>query len=117
MSGPISIEIILASTLLWGSVNNHQRQVRDFRGASQSYLGALTISTVIGSLIGLGLMLFYFTKMAWYYPLILFVIDLFLIATVFTFFDLIIGVFPMSLISWITWPIGAIWFYKAILTL
>ena len=117
MSDPISIQIILSSGLLWGSVINHQRQLKDFRGSSQSYLNALLFSTVMGTIIFLCLLIFYFTKVNWYYPFILFLIDTLLAITLFTLFDLIIGVFPMSLISWITWPIGAIWFYKAILIL
>jgi hypothetical protein len=45
----------------------------DFR-VSQGYLLALHISVALGCLTGLGLLVFYFVHVAWYWPIVLFLV-------------------------------------------
>ena len=66
MGNSLPISLIAAWVIFFGFVNTHQRHAMNFRGASQGYHHALQASVLLGSLVGLGLLVYYFMQVAWY---------------------------------------------------
>ncbi len=117
MDNSIPIQLIISWILFFGFVNTHQRHARNFRGASQGYLLALCCSVTLGSLAGLGLLVFYFIQAAWYWPLVLFLVGSVVGGSLFGILDGMIGLLGkslMSLASFIGWPASAIWAFLII---
>ncbi len=69
MANSMPLSLIIAWVVFFGFVNTHQRHTMRFRGESQGYLLALQASVLLGSLVGLGLLGYYFTQVAWYWPI------------------------------------------------
>ena len=103
------LPLIISWLLFFGFLNTHQRHARHFQGASQGYLLALQTSVILGSLIGLGLLVYYLFQVSWYWPLLLFVVGSPIGGILFGFLDVKIGTLGMSLISFLGWPASAIW--------
>jgi hypothetical protein len=82
-----------------------------FQGTSHGYRLALQTSMSIGSLVGVGLLVYYFIQVSWYWPLVLFVISSLAGGLFFGFLDAKIGTLGMSLISFIGWPASAVWVF------
>ena len=80
-----------------------------FRGASQGYLLALQASVILSCLVGLGLLVYYFIQVSWYWPLMLFVGGSLVGGLFFGLLDGMIGTLGMSLLSFIGWPASAVW--------
>lgn len=114
MDNSIPISLIIAWILFFGFVNTHQRHARNFHGASQGYHLVLYSSVTLGSLVGLGLLVYYFVQVAWYWPLVLFLVGSLVGGTLFGFLDAKIGLLGMSLASFIGWPFSAIWAFLII---
>ena len=74
MGNSMPLSLVASWVVFLGFVNTHQRHARHFRGESQGYLRALQASVLLGSLVGLGLLGYYFTQVAWYMPIALFAI-------------------------------------------
>ena len=74
MGNSMPLSLVASWVVFFGFVNTHQRHARHFRGESQGYLRALQASVLLGSLVGLGLLGYYFTQVAWYMPIALFAI-------------------------------------------
>jgi len=109
MDSSIPLSLIISWILFFGFVNTHQRHAMRFQGASQGYLLALQASVVLGSLVGLSLLIYYFIQVSWYWPLVLFVVGSLIGGLFFGFLDGKIGVLGMSFVSFIGWPASAIW--------
>lgn len=121
------ISLLVAWVLMKGFVNTHQRHAANFRGASLQFQAALHISSMLGMLAGVGLLIFYFTKAAWYYPIMLFVIGMVGGGAVFGLLDVAaeraaqqifktgsqgIGQMIMSPLGFVGWPLSAIWSFS-----
>ena len=65
MNSAIAIYYIL----LFGFINTHQRHARSFKGESQTFLAALKLSTLLGTIFGLGFLIWYGFTVAWYWPI------------------------------------------------
>ena len=102
------LPLIISWLLFFGFLNTHQRHAMHFQGASQGYLLALQASVILGSLVGLGLLVYYFTQVSWYWPLVLFIVGSLIGGLFFGFLDAKIGTLGMSLISFLGWPASAI---------
>ena len=74
MFSSLPISLIISWILFFGFLNTHQRHAAHFKGASKGYHIALQISVILGSLVGLGLLVYYFLQITWYWPIVLFVI-------------------------------------------
>ena len=109
MLSEIPFFLIIAWIVFFGSVNTHQRHDRDFRGASQGYHLALKVSHILGTLVGLGLIIYYFMQVAWYWPFALFAVGILLAGLLFGLLDRIIGALGMSMLAFIAWPVAAVW--------
>ena len=109
MNSSIPLSLVISWILFFGFLNTHQRHAMRFQGASQGYLLALQTSLVLGSLVGLGLLIYYFVQVSWYWPLVLFVVGSLIGGLFFGFLDAKIGRLGMSLISFIGWPASAAW--------
>ena len=71
-------------------------------------------SVLLGSLVGLGLLIYYFTRVEWYWPLILFASATVIGGLVFGFLDVKVGQFTISYLSFIGWPASAVWAFLII---
>jgi len=111
MAESMPLSLIIAWIVFFGFLNTHQRHATRFRGESQGYLLALQVSTLLGSLVGLALLVYYFMQVAWYWPIILFVIASLIAGFGFGLLDAKIGQLGMSLMAFIGWPVAAIWVY------
>ena len=76
---PISMPLSLAIAwvLFFGFLNTHQRYANSFIGESQNFLLALLTSVLLGTLVGLGLLVYYFIHVSWYWPFVLFFLSSF----------------------------------------
>ena len=114
MTDSLPPSLIISWVVFFGFVNTHQRHARSFRGASQGYLFALQASVLLGSLVGLGLLGYYFTQVAWYWPLVLFMVGSLVGGLLFGFLDGKIGQLGMSMFAFIGWPASAVWAFLII---
>lgn len=110
----LPITLIIAFTCMFGFVNTHQRHAKNFHGASQTYLLALNISVLLGSLVGLGLLIFYGYVTAWYWPFALFAIASLGGGLLFGLFDNLVGQLGMSMAAFIGWPACAVFTYLVV---
>ena len=108
MNNSLPLSLIIAWIFFFGFANTHQRHAMRFQGASQGYLLALQASVILGILVGLGLLVYYFTQVSWYWPLMLFVIGSLVGGLLFGFLDVKIGELGMSMIAFIGWPASAV---------
>jgi hypothetical protein len=114
MANSMPLSLIIAWVVFFGFVNTHQRHAMRFRGASQGYLLALQASVLLGSLVGLGLLGYYFMQVAWYWPLVLFMVGSLVGGLLFGFLDGKIGQLGMSMFTFIGWPASAVWAFLII---
>ena len=117
MDSSIPIPLMISWVLFFGFVNTHQRHAMHFQGASQGYLLALYASVILGCLAGLGLLVYYFIQVSWYWPLVLFLAGSLVGGLFFGFLDAKIGLLGMSLVSFVGWPASAIWAFFIIRSL
>ncbi|MDZ7696039.1 MAG: hypothetical protein U5R49_03610 [Deltaproteobacteria bacterium] len=108
MNSSMPLPLIISWLLFFGFLNTHQRHARHFQGASQGYLLALQASVILGCLVGLGLLVYYFIQVSWYWPIVLLVVGSLVGGFLFGFLDVQIGTLGMSIIS-LGWPALAIW--------
>lgn len=111
MPTSMPLVLVLAWVLLFGCVNTHQRHASRFRGASQSFLMALQASVLLGTLVGFGLLIYYFTQVAWYWPLVLFMAGSLVGGLLFGLLDVSVGALVMSFLAFVGWPAAAVWAY------
>jgi len=114
MDSLLPIPLMISWVLFFGFVNTHQRHAMHFQGASQGYLLVLYVSVILGCLVGLGLLVYYFIQVSWYWPLVLFLVGSLVGGFFFGFLDAKIGLLGMSLVSFIGWPASAIWAFLII---
>jgi hypothetical protein len=114
MANSMPLSLIIAWVVLFGFVNTHQRHAMHFRGESQGYLFALQASVLLGSLVGLGLLGYYFMQVAWYWPIALFAIGSLTGGLLFGVLDVKIGQLGMSMLAFIGWPASAVWAFLII---
>lgn len=105
----IPLSLVAAWAVFFGSVNTHQRHAMRFRGASQGFLVGLQTSSLLGTLVGLGLLGYYFMQVAWYWPIALFAIGAMVGGVLFGVLDAKIGQLQMSIAAFIIWPSSAVW--------
>ncbi|MEY2666336.1 MAG: hypothetical protein RLZZ384_507 [Pseudomonadota bacterium] len=111
MGNSMPLLLIFAWALFFAFLNCHWRYARYFRGSSQVFYFILHISVILGSLVGLGLMGYYFVHVEWYWPFALFILGSFLSGIVLATIEMLIGQLFMSIISFVGWPISAIWLF------
>jgi len=114
MGNSLPLSLIAAWVIFFGFVNTHQRHAMNFRGASQGYLLALQASVLLGSLVGLGLLVYYFMQVAWYWPIVLFAAGSLAGGLLFGLLDAKIGQLSMSMLAFVGWPASAAWAYLII---
>jgi hypothetical protein len=114
MLNTMPISLILAWAVFFGLVNTHQRHARRLLGTSARYSAAVRLSSVFGSLVGAGLLIYYFMQVAWYWPLLLFVIGSSIGGLFFSWLDKRIGGPGVSFFAFFGWPISAAWAFLII---
>jgi hypothetical protein len=113
---PISmpLTLVIAWVLFFGFINTHQRHANSFKGESQSYLLALHASVLLGTLVGLGLLIYYFIQVAWYWPFALFFLGSLAGGILFGTLDAKINPLILSIVGFIAWPLAALWGFYVI---
>jgi hypothetical protein len=121
----MTLELIIAFSILLGAINSQQRAIDRFNGASQTYLMCCHISCFIGLIVGIGLMIYYGYCTVWYCPVIVGAIAA--IASIFVFgivyglarkmTTMGIGVIFLDFSMFVIWPASALWIYKVIGTI
>lgn len=114
MAESLPLSLITAWIVLTGLINTHQRHAKDFRGASQGYRLALSVSVLLGSMVAIGLLGFYFTQVAWFWPVTLFVAGSLVGGLLFGYLDVKIGQLWMSMIAFVGWPVSSVWAFLII---
>jgi len=114
MGNSMPLTLVAAWVVFFGFVNTHQRHAMHFRGASQGYLLGLQASVLLGSLVGLGLLGYYFMQVAWYWPIALFAVGSLVGGLLFGVLDVKIGQLAMSMIAFVGWPASAVWAFLII---
>ena len=106
---PISMPftLVIAWVLFFGFINTHERHANSFKGESQNYLSALHASVLLGTLVGLGLLIYYFIHVTWYWPFILFFLGGLIGGILFGTLDAKINPLILSVAGFIAWPIAA----------
>lgn len=110
MPTSLPLPLIIAWVAFFGFLNTHQRHASNFKGSSQSFHLALNLSVLLGILVGLGLLIYYFLQVSWYWPLILFVVGSIAGGLIFGLLDAALGSLTVSIIAFIGWPAAATWF-------
>ncbi|MBP9826440.1 MAG: hypothetical protein KBF21_19585 [Thermoanaerobaculia bacterium] len=82
-----------------------------FRGASQAFLGILSISGLLGVLTGLVFLIYYGWHTTWWAPLVVFAIGFFSFSFS-VFMERLLGAFTISLLGFIGWPVCAYYMFK-----
>jgi hypothetical protein len=106
--------LVITWSFFFGFVNTHQRHLAHSKGSSRKYHLLFQISVVLGSIIGLSLLVYYFLNVAWYWSTILVVVGYLLAGVVFGVLDDIIGEVGINMLSFVGWPIFAEWTYLTI---
>lgn len=108
---PVSmpVSLLAAFVLFAGFVSSNQRHASNFHGTSAKFLQVLQASVVLGTFVGIGMLIFYFTKVSWYWPLILFAISAVLAGLLFGILDAVVGKLQLSFLALLGWPASAVW--------
>jgi hypothetical protein len=109
MSHSLPWLLFLAWVFFSGFVDTHRRHAANFHGSSQGFLVALSASAILGWVVGFGLLIYYFVRVAWYWPLVLLVLGGTVGAFLFGILDRLIGQLILSLFAFLGWPAAALW--------
>ncbi|MCY0855752.1 hypothetical protein [Cupriavidus sp. D39] len=82
-----------------------QLHLRNFRGRSQVFGFVLGLSALAGTLTGLAYLGYYGWTVAWWAPLVIFVIGL-LASFTGVLVERIVGTLPLSLAAFLGWPVS-----------
>lgn len=90
-----------------------QLHVKNFRGASQSFALALSISAFAGMLTGLAYLLYYGWSVIWWAPIIILIIGL--VTSMLGFLvERVVGSLALSVAGFIGWPVCAYFMFSHI---
>lgn len=109
MPSSLPFVLVVAWSLFFGFLSTHQRHASHFRGSSQGFFLALNLSVILGSLVGLGLFIYYFTQVTWYWPIALIIGGSIVGGLLFGALDVLFGALTLSLLAFIGWPSAAAW--------
>ncbi len=110
----LPITLIVAFTCMFGFLLTPVRHAARFRGSSKTYFLALSISNLLGSLVLLGLLIFYGYTTAWYWPLALMTIASLVGGLLFGYLYSLVGELVMSMVAFAGWPTCAVLTYSII---
>lgn len=97
---------IIFYCLFGNFVYYQQLHVRDFKGASQTFLLVLNISTFTGMLSGFAFLIYYGWTVVWWAPIVIFILGIF--ATIAgVLLEKVVGAFSLSMAGFIGWPVCA----------
>ena len=107
MSNAMPWAVVIPYCLLSMFLYYQKLHAQHFRGASQTFWYILVFTGFIGMVTGIVFLIYYGFKVAWWAPLLLFVLGIgFQMLS--TFFEDLIGMFAISMLGFVGWPICAI---------
>jgi hypothetical protein len=109
MSASMPWSLLIAWILFSGFSNTHQRHAANFQGSSQGFHLALNISVLLSLVVGLGLLIYYFIQVAWYWPIALAALGAIIGGLTFGLLDVKLGRLTVSVLSFLGWPAAAAW--------
>jgi hypothetical protein len=109
MDGSVPLSLIISLILFFSFINITQRHAKHFEDRSRYYFLFFNVSAILCSLVGLGLLVYCLIHLSWYWPIVIFVGGSLAGGFLFGSLDVKIGLFTMSLVSFIGWPASAIW--------
>jgi hypothetical protein len=74
----------------------------------------MKLSEIIGTLVGLGLLIYYGYVTTWYWPIALFLVGSILSGLMFGILDMVFGTLLMGFGSFVGWPVAAAAMYVII---
>jgi hypothetical protein len=111
MDSSIPLSLIISWILFFSFINITQRHAKHFEDRSRYYFLFFNVSAILCSLVGLGLLVYCLIHLSWCWPIVIFVGGSMVGGFFFGFFDVKIGLLTMSLVSFIGWPVSAIWVF------
>ena len=117
MSDSLPLQLLAAWAIFFGLVSTHQRAAMTNAGASPTHQLALQISTLLGTLTILGLLIFYFFQVAWFWPIVLFFAGGLIGGLVFRLLERLIPKSVLSGAAFVGWPSAGVWAFFIMRTL
>lgn len=114
MDSSMPVSLIISWILFIGFISIHRRHAMHFEGAWKGFQKVLFTSVMLGKLVGLGLLVYYYIQVEWYWPLILFFFGSLVGGFLFAFLEVKIGTLVLSLFSFVGWPSSAVWAFLII---
>lgn len=114
MPSSLPISLLVSWIIYFGFVNTHQRLSTRFKGASRGFLALLNLSVILGVIVGLALLGYYFMQVSWYWPIVLFVGGSVIGGLLFGLLDALLGQLTMAFLGFVGWPAAAVWAFIVI---
>ena len=118
MPNSFPLSLVLSWSLFFALLLSQAHHERELKAEplydSPNLLKALDISTTLGMLVGLGVLGYYFYKVAWYWPLALAVGGSMLGALLMALLSGILSTAFLSKRAFIGWPVCSIWAIESI---
>lgn len=113
MNNVIPWTVIIPYCLLSMFLYYQKLHAKDFRGASRTFWNILVSTGFIGTATGIVFLIYYGFKVIWWAPLLLFVLGIgFQMLS--TFLEDLIGIFAISMLGFIGWPICAVFMFISV---
>lgn len=109
MPTSLPLTLLIAWVLFLGFLGTHAQHASRFGGESQGFLLALYLSVILGWLVGLGLLIYYYMQVAWYWPIALLICGTIVAGLLFAVLDGLFGRLTISFLAFIGWPATAAW--------
>jgi len=135
MPNELSLDLLISWAIFYGFFNIHIKHQTSSYKISEKLDLALMISILLALTTSFGLLIFYFIKVSWYWPFVLFMFGgslgviltkVFLgicnalqqlIITNGSEYDTSIGYVILIFTSFIIWPLSAYWFFNILITM
>jgi hypothetical protein len=114
MPASLPFSLAVAWVLFSGFVDTHRRHAASIRaGVLFNHLRALLLSHLLGCIVGVGLLIYYFLHVAWYWPIILAALGSLIGGLLFGLIE-VLGGRLLSLLAFVGWPSMAVWTFMII---
>jgi len=89
-----------------------QLHLKNFRGDSEAFRTALTLSALAGALTGLAYLVYYGWTVSWWPPVVFFVVGLLLIGIIGAVAERLVSAVSISVAGFVGWPVCAFFMFR-----